>query len=354
MAESVSFDGNKLLYHLERLNEWRRGENIFPLYLAMSPSSLCNHKCNFCVYDYKPFEPIFFPLEQFEKMVPDLVAMKVKAIFFSGDGEPLLNDACSSMIVLAKKNGISVALNTNGILFNESIIEKVLHRLSWIRVSVNAGTRDTYSKVHGTTVTDFDLVLHNLKQIVEFKRINNIDVTIGVQCTLTEDNIDEIEILTHLVRDIGVDYLTLKPFLKHPKTKFNSTIKNLNEKIITLISLKRLSTNDFKFYIREALFEKEQDRVYKECMSLPFMAELDAKGDLYSCGPHLGNSDFLYGNIFTTSLMDVWTSDRKNKRISYIRKQVDYNKECMPHCRHHSVNKFLWSLSNPPDHVNFI
>ena len=60
----LQLDGNKLLHHLDRVNLWAKGELITPIYVAFSPTSLCNHKCTFCVYHYKDFKPIFFSEEK--------------------------------------------------------------------------------------------------------------------------------------------------------------------------------------------------------------------------------------------------------------------------------------------------
>ena len=354
MESKLMLDGNKLLHHLDHVNKWNRGEQIYPLYLAFALSEQCNHKCNFCVYSYKNFESNYLSLEKYEEILPELVKAGTKAIFFSGDGEPLLNPRSVEIIDITKKMSIDVALNTNGVLVKENNVEPLLKNLSWIRISINAGSPETYSTVHGTSSRDFHTVINNLKLMVETKKKHHLKTTIGVQFTVTKDNIHEVKKLAVIVREIGVDYLSVKPFLKHPKTQYNPIIQNLNVELNELVKLKSLSTTDFSFYIRESLFLGSNTREYSKCLSLPFMAEIDASGDMYTCGAHLGEKEFCYGNIFDHGYINIFDADQRKKVMNHVENNIDYNKRCMPNCRHHSVNNFLWSLKNSPDHVNFI
>ncbi len=354
MSNQYSLDGHKMFNHLKIVNEWQDGKEIFPIYMAISPSSLCNHKCNFCVYHYKEFKPVYFPMDHYKKLVSEFAESGLKALFFSGDGEPLLNKDCPEMMKLAKDKGIDVALNTNGVLLTKPKAEIILKVASWLRVSLNAGSSENYKDIHGTSDKDFNKVVENLRYMVKFKKENELDCTIGVQCTATKDNIHEIKDLTVLLKDIGVDYFSVKPFLKHPGTEYNSEIKDLDKHLADLGYLKDLSTNEFQFHLREALFLPNKPRVYKSCLSLPFMVELDASGELYTCGPHIGNPDYSYGNVFKNGYVGVWVSDKKRETMTRIQEIKDLDKTCMSNCRPNALNEFLWKINNPPEHVNFI
>src|SRR5690606_21971371 len=116
---------------------------------------------------------------------------------------------------------------TNGRLLNEKNIPIFVRDLSFIRFSVNAGTKATYAKIHGTQETDFDIVLKHLQNFVEEKRKTGSDVTIGVQCVLLSYNQHEIKELERIVTQLGVSYLSVKPFLKHAEIKFDDRIEHL-------------------------------------------------------------------------------------------------------------------------------
>ncbi len=350
----LQLDGNKLLHHLDRVNAWSRGELITPIYIAFSPTSFCNHHCIFCVYHYKEFKPIFFPLERYKTLVKEWAESGVRSLFFAGDGDPLVNRDCAEMVKISKSSGIDVALNTNGKLFSQINIPTFIENLSFIRISINAGTAKSYASIHGTSKADFEIVIKNLRLLVESKRNLNSRITIGVQCLLLSQNIDEIKELAKLVKEIGVDYFSVKPYLKHPEVPFDDLIPDLDKVLEDfLVFEKSITTNSFKFSLRKSLFIDKSVRKYKKCNATPFMIEVDALGDIYSCGPYIGNPEHRLGNIINLSFDEVWKSKEANKVRKYVSCDVDVSK-CMPVCRPDSVNDFLEQLISPPQHVNYI
>lgn len=350
--EALQLNGNKLIYHTDRLNDWIEGKRINPIYVAFSPSSLCNHSCTFCVYHYKKFEPIYFPLDRFKSLVEELKQAGVRSMFFAGDGEPLLNKNCLEMLRLTKKNGIDVAMNTNGLMANPKYADGLVENLSWIRFSINAGTSETYSKVHRTSPSDFEKVLANVEALVVEKKKRSSKIAIGVQCVLLNENVHEIETLARKVKSIGGDYLAVKPFLKHPKTTWEASLDNKDDVLRDLQNLESLNDDNFMFLLRDGNFQVTE-RPYKSCLSGEFMIEIDAKGDVYSCGPHIGNDDHRYGNIMRKPFEEMWRSSECIEKIKNIQENLDVSK-CMPFCRPDSVNKTLWEIKHPPNHVNFI
>jgi hypothetical protein len=59
-----------------------------------------------------------------------------------------------------------------------------------MRISLNAVDEDMYSKVHGTNPADFKKVLDNTFDAVSVKMTKSLDVTIGVQFVLYNNNAD--------------------------------------------------------------------------------------------------------------------------------------------------------------------
>jgi len=351
----LSLDSHKLIYHLKELNAWIRGEPIFPLYVAISPSGMCNHKCVFCVYEYIEEKPIFLEKEKTIKIIKELRNLGTKAIFFSGEGEPLLNKFLPEIVRRSKDTGIDMAINTNGIIFNKGIAEKILKNFTFVRVSLNAGKKETYASVHGTRGKDFDIVLSNLSDMVQIKIRDNLDVTIGVQFLLLNENRFEVPELAKKLRDIGVGYLSVKPFLPHPnisyRLKYTFDDPELQE---CLYEAEKLSSDKFSVIIRRDSFAKISKRSYPKCLSSQFMLEIDCHGDVYPCGPFLGNKKMVYGNIYNCNTFEeLWNSERCKKTIAYITNELDVSK-CMPNCRNDAINRFLWELVNPPEHVNYI
>ncbi len=351
---TLQLDGNKLIHHLDKVNQWSRGELITPIYVAFSPTSYCNHHCVFCVYHYKEFKPIFFPLDRYVALTNEWSKAGVRSVFFAGDGDPLLNKQCHEMVKATKEAGIDIALNTNGRLLNEKNIPVFVENLSFIRISVNAGTSENYAKVHGTSEKDFDIVMNNIEAMVKLKKETGSNLTIGVQLVLLSMNIADVKPLAEKLKKIGVDYFSVKPFLKHPDIKFDDEIQDLSDVLDDFaVFQKEISTKEFSFALRKGLFMDKFQRSYKKCQSTQFMIEIDALGDIYTCGPYIGNTEHKLGNIMKESFETVWQSEEAQKTRDHISCNVDVSK-CMPFCRPDSVNDFLWKLTNPPQHINYI
>lgn len=351
---TIQLDGNKLIHHIDRVNEWSRGELITPIYVAFSPTSYCNHHCVFCVYHYKEFKPIFFQLDRYQSLVNEMAKAGVRSMFFAGDGDPLLNKQCHEMVKATKKAGIDIALNTNGRLLSDKNIPDFVDHLSFIRISVNAGTAENYARIHGTNVMDFDIVIKNIAELVRVKKEKKSKMTIGVQLVLLSQNVHEVKSLALELKKLGVDYFSVKPFLKHPDVEFDDTIENLNDVLDDFaVFQKEISSVDFSFALRKGLFLDKFQRSYKKCQSTQFMIEIDALGDLYSCGPYIGNPDHKLGNVMNESFEAVWRSEKAEKVRTHVACDVDVS-QCMPFCRPDSVNDFLWKLTHPPQHINYI
>ena len=83
----------------------------------------------------------------------------------------ILNNLDKTLFTLPSITGI--------LLFNpiEKNADKIVKNTSWVKVSINAGTRDTYSQIHTTKKEDFDIVLQNMKLAVKTKNPDDIQLS---------------------------------------------------------------------------------------------------------------------------------------------------------------------------------
>ncbi len=350
---TYQLDDHKLLYHLEAVAAWRRGQG-HPLAFSIGPTRSCNYRCQFCAYAYLERRPIFLDLQRVVRLAQDAAPRGAKSFFFSGDGEPLLHRELPECIVAVKRCGVDVALNTNGSRLTPEVSRQILPCLSWIRVSVNAGERRLYAGLHGTAASGYDRVLDNLAEAVAEKRRAGAECTIGVQALILRDNLASLPVLAAELRKIGVDYLALKPFLPHPSIDYRDQIAyDAPEVQEALRQLEALAGDGFAVIVRWRSLAKLPRRDYQRCLSLPFFVDIDSNGDVYPCGPMIGNPRFCYGNLYEEAWPAIWQGERRKNLEKYMAEQFDCS-ACMPNCRNDAVNRFLWRLRHPPAHVNFI
>ena len=348
-------DSHKLIYHVERVNDWLKGKNIYPIYLEISLCGKCNQRCIFCSVDYTGHKPNELDVKYYRKFIAQAARSGVKSVMFAGSGEPLLHKKFSEIVSITKKIGMDVAVTSNGVMFNEDKARKCLKSLSWVRISLDAGTARTYSKIHRAKAEDFNVVLNNLKNAVRIRNAHKYECTIGAQFLLLPQNANEMTVLARKLREIGVDYLIIKPYSQHPLS-VNRLGERINYKryIGLQEKVERCATRDFKIVFRKQAMKKiNNKKSYKKSFGLSFCAYLSEDGDIYPCIEFLGNKKYILGNIYKQSFKDVWQGDWRKS----IMNELETNSAIMNSqrlTRMEEINEYLWNLKNPPKHVNFI
>ncbi len=354
--DAYKIDGHKLNYHINTVNKWLNGDVIYPIYMEISPCGTCNHRCTFCALDFMEYQKRYLSSEMLREKLGEIGQLGVKSIMYAGEGEPLLHKQISDIITSTKESGIDAAITTNGFLLKNNLAEKIIPDLEWIKISINAGTSDTYAKIHRTRSSDFDRVIRNLENAIEIKHKNNYKCTIGMQMLLLPENRFEVRRLAETARDIGVDYLVVKPYSQHLlcKTKIYNDLKyqgysNLADE------LSALNTKKFNVIFRLHTMNKwnQGKRCYGRCLALPFWSYIDAGGNVWGCSAFLGDKRFLYGNIYESSFKEIWECKQRAASVNWV-KNTHTVDECRVNCRMDEINRYLWELKNPPEHVNFI
>lgn len=347
-------DGHKLLYHLDAVERWLKGQDIVPIHAEASPTSACNQRCGFCYRDFDGHKADFLSRKVFLGLMRSLAKVGVKSVLLAGDGEPLLNEVTTEAIILGKNLGLDMALNTNAVLLKEGIARRILPKLTWLRFSMMSSNPKNYSRIHGVPPGELDEAVGNIKKCAEIKKEKKLAVTLGIQQVLLKENAADVYAEAKLSKQIGMDYYVLKPFSKHPANIYDSRedlhIKYKDE----LEKAEGLSSAKFKVIIRWNTFSDKGVRDYERCLGIPFIVQIGADAGVYSCCPFFGDKRFLFGNLNQRSLEEILRSKKRKQVIKYIADKIDVRRGCMTYCRHHQINKFLWNLVNPPRHVNFI
>jgi radical SAM protein with 4Fe4S-binding SPASM domain len=354
--DKFRIDSHKLLFHPRRVADFLEGVDIAPIYMEISPFGGCNHRCVFCGLDFMGYVPKKLDTAVLRERLTELGQMGLKSIMYAGEGEPYLHKDLPDIITHAKACGIDNAVTTNGVLMRAAVLERHLPATSWIKVSCNAGSPETYAKVHGTKPADFGRVLENLEAAVALRRRLGADCTLGAQMLLLPENAHEVESLARTLRDIGLDYLVVKPYSQHPQSHCDqykdisyAGYEDLAERVCAL------STDAFDVVFRLGTMRKWDDKrhAYSRCLALPFWSYLDASGNIWGCSVYLGDERFLYGNIYEQTFAAIWHGERRRESMRYCREHLDAS-ACRVNCRMDEINRYLWELVNPGSHVNFI
>lgn len=180
------FNSYKLLAHVEEWKKIQRGGDIpAPILITVDPSNICNLNCRWCnaayirkennqmlsetmlmkIADYLPYwGNCCVPTSMFPKMGRH----GVQAVCIAGGGEPLTNPHVGAFIDRLVNNGIEVGVVTNGTLIDRFI--EPLSKCTWVGVSIDAGTKETYEKFKGAN--KFDQVIKNIQALVTYSKDN--------------------------------------------------------------------------------------------------------------------------------------------------------------------------------------
>lgn len=353
MADKIRMDSHKLIYHPDIVARWMNGENIYPIEIEISPSGTCNHRCIFCAVDYIGYQPNFLNKNVILSNVSDMSKKGLKSVVCSGEGEPLLNKDMPDIANGIKACGVDVAMSSNGVLFTKDKAEECLKAFSWVRFSVASTENTSYNAIQQGKDGDLERVKENLLDCVRIKVDKKLRTTLGVQCLLLPENVGQLPDMARTLREIGVDYLTIKPYSQHLHSKNKFEI-NYEEMLSLERQVKEYATENFSIYFRSSAMKKmHREKCYKQCYGLPFMTHIDAKGNIWPCVAHIGAEEFCYGNINEQTFEQIWEGSRRrevNKRLQ----EMDINKVCREACRLDEINKYLSELVNPEEHVNFI
>jgi len=345
-------DSHRLSFHPERVAEWVRKGDCFPIYVEVGPTNSCNHRCIFCALDYLEKGGFSINRDVMVAALKDMAENGVKSVMFAGEGEPLLHKDICEFVIEAKNLGLDISITTNGVLLDRQKAEKIIPGLSWIRFSLDAGTKENYGKIHGTREEDFPKVISNIKNSVRIKKELGLNTTIGVQLLLIPNNIKESLNAARIIKEIGADNIQIKPYSHHPSSKNDFSVDYSNLDWLES-ELKKLGDKTFQVSFRKNTMQRIEDgRDYNECFGLPFFTLIDAKGNVIPCNLFYNLPEFYYGNLNEKSFSEIWKSEQRKKVIEKI-KETKLS-SCRAGCRLDPANKYLKQLKNPHPHVNFI
>jgi len=368
IEEKIILDSHKLNWHKDRVEAWLRGERIAPITIDCALTRRCTYRCVYCYGQLQENDEKRMTKDVIFRFLDDAAEIGVKGISFVSDGEstcsPYLNDA----IKRGKRNGLDMALGTNGYLLEYQKLEEILPDLTYLRFNFSAGESSRYAEIMGTKEQNFYKVSKTIEKCVKIKKEKNLSVTLGIQMVLMPEFADQIIPFAKLGKKLGVDYAVIK----HCSDDEMGSLGIDYSKYFGLIDiLKQAESFSDSGYLVKAKWSKilsDGKRRYSQCYGPPFILQLSGSGLVAPCGALFNNryKKFHIGNIVDTPFKKIWESERYWKVMNYIASdKYDAKTMCGTLCLQHKVNEFLWDLKQgntvledsegkPPLHINFI
>lgn len=321
---NLILDSHKLPHHFERVQAWEAGERIAPVSVDMALTRACGAMCAFCyAMVQEPQERSSVKVDSSLSLLDDFKSIGVKSVSLISDGESTISKSYVPFIKHASDLGIDVGNATNAWEWGPEKIEAVLPHLTWVRFTVAAGRPESYAKImyKGPEHTQvFDKAMANIRYAVEYKRKNNLPVTLGIQMVLLPEYKDEIIPFAQLAIDLGVDY----GVIKHCSDDENGTLGVDYSKYEPLYGklkeAEKMSTEQTKIIVKwEKIMDKGKPS-YNRFYGPQFLLQISGSGLIAPSGMFFNAkfSKLHIGNFTEERFIDMFNSDRYWRAMNYL------------------------------------
>ncbi|MEO1084186.1 MAG: radical SAM protein [Acidobacteriota bacterium] len=290
----------------------------------------CNLACKHCSVFSSPFVDTSDDLTTKDclEVVDQMKELNVRAAILSG-GEVLFRpDALEIMEALVDR-GISVGLETNGLLFTDEIIEFAQRAdkldLFSTCISIDGGTAATHDKVRGPNT--FGKIIENLN------RLKDAGVPFDNQCVLNRNKLPTVPNLIEEARKLRPALQKVQFGFLNPVGRGTEFIKEVGlrkgdmNRILDLIKVEQPNF-DGTIVIKAPpaaippqylglVFQHDNVLGCRTCQ-FPLLGVLP-NGDITICALSRDNDSIYYGNTKKDRLKEIWVKTRMDYlRSSYV------------------------------------
>lgn len=367
----------KALRHLDVIHGARMGHPVRPVHVQMILSDLCNQACDFCAYrdpsysssqrffEIKPTgaalrkdaahpERNYNPRRFIEtgkaiEILDDCVKLGVRAVQFTGGGEPTAHEDWVDIIEASQERGLKTALVTNGVnLARTERGLRVVSQCEWVRVSIDAGRHETYCEIRHCPPSHFDFAWRSVRSLSNHYAQRPV---IGIGYVVTPQNYREIYDAALLARKHGAHNMRIGAQFSTADEKLFETFHV--EASANAKRAEELSNGSFTVFNRfgeklEDLRSKRPD--YDVCGYQYFTTYIGADLNVYRCCVTAYNDKGFIGSIAERRFADLWMSQERADGMT------EFNARSCDRCQFNAQNRVLdYALRfEDPQHCEFV
>lgn len=284
-----------------------------PIAYSIEPTNRCNFSCPECPLGTGALtRPLgILELHSFRNIIDQI---RDKAIYLQlfFQGEPYINKSLPEMIAYAQQNRLYVSISTNGSLFRDDTIERMMsHPPDKLIFSMDGLDEETYKKYRvGGSFKEAD---ENLKRIIAFREQRKLERPyVELQFLVMKHNEHQIQEVFDYGRRVGVDKVTLK------------TVQ-----VYSVESAKEFLPEHPKF--RRYVFDGSSIRVKGKrkntCFALWKTGVITWDGDMVACCFDK-DATYKFGNVQRESIDSIW----RNEKFLNFREQILLNRSKIKMC----------------------
>jgi MoaA/NifB/PqqE/SkfB family radical SAM enzyme len=333
----------KILHHREKIDSLMNFTITAPIHIRIKPTNICNHNCSYCSYQNSYGQlgkdmngGDFIPYSKMVEIMNDCIDMKVKAITFSGGGEPLMYRNIDGVFRHLYGNKIKLGMLTNGILLSDELAKIALKCCTWIRISMDGWDPKSYAEYRGCPESNFDRLMDNIRKAVASKS----GCVIGVNIIVDGKNAEHLYDMVKMVYELGVRSIKISPCIVSNSREVNNEIHSTLTPIV-MEQLRQIESAGIDVYNSYHLQLEGFKKDYTWCPYIQILPIIGADQNVYTCHDKAYNKDTgLLGSIKDKSFKEFWF-DGSGKFY-----KIDPSIHCNHHCITDCTNKMLLEYMN--------
>lgn len=345
----------KIFHFEEKIASFKSGNIIAPIYVRIKPINLCNHGCFFCIYSdgYRAKdkdnhiisgmhtdinEKDTIPTNKMLEILDDLKSIGVKAVTYSGGGEPLLHKGIVKIMEKTLENNIDLSIITNGQLLNGDRA-RVLAKAKWVRVSMDYTSSKQMIDFRNVSAKSFDEVITNL---YNFSKIKNSDCDLAVNYIVHKDNFLGLYDFSKLLKENGVNNVRYSPMWTPDFYEYHSAIakevqKELNKASNLIDSTFSINTT----YNIQPNSSHSSCREYDKCYIMQTVPVIGADLNVYACHNKAYDNQGKIGSIKDCTFSEMWFGDDAKDVFNNFNPKALCQHECSNDRKNILINSLL-------------
>ncbi len=342
----------KIVFFPEKIESFVEQKIAAPIYVRVKPTNLCNHNCFFCVYasGYRREETAnvvnsgmhedidhsdVIPTEKMMEILEDFRDIGVRAVTYSGGGEPLMHRDIVPIMRRTLEYGLDLSIITNGQLLTKDRAE-VLRDAKWVRISMDYTNPDELVKQRGVSGGSFGVILNNIENFAKVKKGGDLAVNFIVH----QDNYKSLFDFAKILKNCGVENVRFSPMWVPEFTEYHEPIADaVNEQLARAGELvdSTFSVNT-SYNISAKSFSP--DRPYHKCFFMQIVPVIGADQLVYTCHNKAYDKTGVLGSVRSQRFRELWFSDEMKK----VMDEFDAKTRCQHQCANDSKNVFIHGL----------
>jgi radical SAM protein with 4Fe4S-binding SPASM domain len=341
----------KIAWFPDKLVSMRDRKIEPPIYVRVKPINRCNHHCFFCVY-HEPEKAGMhedmnskdvLPTSKWYEILDDFNSMGVRAVTYSGGGEPLMHSACVDLMNRTLELGIDLSIITNGQLLSGDRAMALRHA-KWVRVSIDYHDPEQFEQNRRTSKLGFNQIMDNIRA---FAAMKDPDCDFGINFIVHKGNCAGLAVFATNMKSMGAENVRFSPMWIKGFREYHMPIQQQVEDELAKASVLIDDTFHINTTYNLDFCGFSLDRPYTRCHFGQVVPVIGADQNVYACHNKAYDHTGLIGSIRDKTFEQVWMGGEAAAFFDQLNPQQSCRHQCANCAKNQIIQKMINSSGDP-------